>query len=182
MKEKASKKDIRKKMLLMGLDKGGKTSIVLCLKGIRNIASFTLLNPTIRIKRENFRSYGSELNIWDFGGQEQFRNDYISNFNKYVLGTDKIIFVIDIQDTERYSLALNYLMEIVKKVQEQKSNIDLSIFCHKYDPDLETTNKNFDERKADAFIEEIKYKMPANFQYEILKTSIYTVFQKTNIL
>lgn len=181
MKEKVSKKDIRKKMLLMGLDKSGKTSIVLCLKGIRNIASYNLLTPTIRIKRENFRSYGSELNIWDFGGQEQFRNVYLINFNKYVIGTDKIIFVIDIQDTERYSLALNYLMEIVKKLQDQKSNLDFSIFCHKYDPDIELTNKNFDESKANAFIEEIKHKMPANFQYEILKTSIYTVFQKTNI-
>ncbi len=181
MKENASNENDRKKMLLMGLDKGGKSSIVLCLKGIRNIASFNLLNPTIRINRENFRSYGSELNIWDFGGQEQFRNDYIINFNKYVLGTDKIIFVIDIQDTERYSLALNYLMEIVKKIQEQKINLDFSIFCHKYDPDIEMTNKNFDESKVDTFIEEIKHKMPTNFQYEILKTSIYTVFQKTNI-
>jgi hypothetical protein len=72
-------------------------------------------------------------------------------------------------------------MEIVKKIQKQKIDIDFSIFCHKYDPDIEMTNKNFDERKADAFIEEIKNKMPANFQYEILKTSIYTVFQKTNI-
>ena len=181
MKEKASNENERKKMLLMGLDKGGKSSIVLCLKGIRNIASFNLLNPTVRIKRENFRSYGSELNIWDFGGQEQFRSDYILNFDKYILGTDKLIFVIDIQDMDRYALALNYLMEIVKKIQEQKIDIDFSIFCHKFDPDIEMTNKNFDERKADAFIEEIKNKMPANFQYEILKTSIYTVFQKTNI-
>jgi GTPase SAR1 family protein len=182
MKEMASKGNNRKKMLLIGLDKGGKTSIVLCLKGIRNIASFNLINPTIRINRENFRSYGSKLNIWDFGGQEQFRNDYLTNFKKYFLGTDKIIFVIDIQDPERYSIALNYLMEIVKKVQEEKSNIDFSIFLHKYDPDLEMTNKNFDENKADAFIEEIKRKMPANFQYEIAKTSIYTIFQKTNVL
>jgi GTPase SAR1 family protein len=181
MKEKASNESDRKKMLLMGLDKGGKSSIVLCLKGIRNIASFNLLNPTIRIKRDNFRSYGSELNIWDFGGQEQFRRDYLLNFNEYILGTDKIIFVIDIQDIDRYSIALNYLMEIVKKIKDQKIDIDFSIFCHKYDLDIETTNKKFDESKADAFIEEIKRKMPADFQYDILKTSIYTVFQKTNI-
>jgi GTPase SAR1 family protein len=182
MKEKASNENDMKKMLLMGLDKGGKSSIVLCLKGFRNIASFNLISPTVRIKRDNFGSYGSELNVWDFGGQEQFRMEYLLNFNKYILGTNKIIFVIDIQDTERYSLALNYLMEIVNKLQEHKINLDFSIFCHKYDPDMELINKSFDENKADAFIEEIKRKMPNNFKYEIAKTSIYSVFQKTNIL
>ncbi|TFF89505.1 MAG: hypothetical protein EU548_07390 [Promethearchaeota archaeon] len=181
MSNKSSKEKEMKKMLIMGLDKGGKTSIVLCLKGIRNIASFSLVNPTKMIKRESFRAYGSNLNIWDFGGQEQYRKNYITDFDEYSLGTDKIIFVIDIQDEARYSLALTYLLNIVKQVREQKKDIDFSIFLHKYDPDIEVINKNFDEKKAEAFIEEIKSKMPTNFRYKLAKTSIYTVFQKTNI-
>ena len=181
MGEKESKGNKMKKIVIIGLDKSGKTSIFLCLKGVKNLMSFYSLNPTRGIKREKISVFGSEFNVWDFGGQEQFRKDYIANFNKNILGTDKIIFVIDIQDMERYKLALDYLMEIVENLQDYNKNIGFSIFFHKYDPDIEIMNKNFDERKAELLIEEIKHRMPANFKYEIAKTSIYTIFQKTNI-
>jgi len=181
MAEEDSEEKKLKKILIMGLDKSGKTSIFLCLKGIKNLMSFYSLNPTRGINREKISVFGSQFNVWDFGGQEQFRKEYITNFNKNILGTDKIIFVIDIQDVERYSLALNYLMEIVEKLQEQKMDLDFSIFFHKYDPDIEITKKNFDERKAELFIEELKRKIPPDFKYEVAKTSIYTIFQKTNI-
>jgi small GTP-binding protein len=170
-----------KKILIMGLDKSGKSSILLCLKGIKGLGSFSSLNPTKGIKRESFRIFGSEFSVWDFGGQEQFRKDYLLDFDKNVKGTNKIIFVIDIQKVERFSLALNYLLEIVKKVQEQKKKIDFSIFLHKYDPDIEMTNKKFDQSKVDAIIYDIKRKLPANFKYELSITSIYTVFQKKKI-
>jgi GTPase SAR1 family protein len=183
MSEKASNKNNIKKMLIMGLDRGGKTSIVLCLKGIKNVASFSSINPTKGIRRETFRAYGSKFNVWDFGGQEQFRTDYIENFNKNIVGTDKIIFVVDIQDNKRYTLALEYLLNVIEKLQESKKayDIDFSIFLHKYDPDLGITNREFDEQKADAFIEEIKDKIPSNFKFTLAKTSIYTIFQKANI-
>lgn len=181
MGEKSSKDNKVKKILIMGLDKSGKTSIFLSLKGIKNLMSFYSLNPTRGIKRETVSVFGTKFSVWDFGGQEQFRKDYIANFDDNILGTDKIIFVIDIQDVERYNIALTYLMEIVKRLQEHKGFIEFSIFFHKYDPDIEITHKNFDKGKASLFIEEIKRKMPTNFKYDVAKTSIYTVFQKTNI-
>jgi len=183
MDVKASNNIDSKKMLIMGLDKSGKTSIVFCLKGIKNIASFSSITPTKGISRETFRVYGSEFNVWDFGGQEQFRTDYIDNFEKNIIGTDKIIFVIDIQDNKRYELAFQYLMKVINNLQasKKKHDIDFSIFFHKYDPDLGMINKEFDDKKADAFIEEIKNKIPSNFKYGLVKTSIYTVFQKANI-
>lgn len=181
MSQKVLKENKMKKLLIMGLDKSGKTSIFLCLKGIRNLMSFYSLNPTRGIKREKISVYGSEYQVWDLGGQEQFRRNYISNFSENILGTNKIIFVIDIQDEKRYSLALTYLTEIVDKLQELNYEIDFSIFFHKFDPDIEIINKGFDSIKANAFIEDIKHKLPESFNYKLAKTSIYTIFQKTNI-
>lgn len=178
---KVLKENRMKKLLIMGLDKSGKTSVFLSLKGIRNLMSFYSINPTRGIKRERISVFGSEFHVWDFGGQEQFRKDYITNFNENIIGTNKIIFIIDIQDENRYSLAQSFLLEIVHKLQELKYNIDFSIFFHKYDPDIEIVNKKFDPIKANAFIKEIKHNMPKNFKYELAKTSIYTIFQKTNI-
>jgi GTPase SAR1 family protein len=180
-----SKKELKenkvKKLLIMGLDKSGKTSVFLSLKGIRNLMSFYSLNPTRGIKREKISVFGSDFHVWDLGGQQQFRKEYLANFNDNVVGTNKIIFVIDIQDEERYSLALKYLLGIVEKLQDLKYNIDFSIFFHKYDPDIEMVNKKFDLMKANAFIEEVKHELPKNFKYELAKTSIYTIFQKTNL-
>ena len=70
-----------KKIVLMGLDNSGKTSIVLCLKGVKNLSSFSAVNPTRGFEINKFRTLGSEFNIWDFGGQEKFRADYFKNFS-----------------------------------------------------------------------------------------------------
>ncbi|MEJ2295899.1 MAG: ADP-ribosylation factor-like protein [Candidatus Lokiarchaeota archaeon] len=181
MSKKVVKENKVKKLLIMGLDKSGKSSVFLSLKGIRNLMSFYSLNPTRGIKREKISVFGSDFHVWDLGGQEQFRKEYLANFNNNIIGTNKIIFVIDIQDEERYYLALKYLLGIVDKLQELNYIIDFSIFFHKYDPDIEMVNKKFDPMKANAFIEEIKNNMPKNFKYKLAKTSIYTIFQKTNI-
>ena len=44
----------RKKIAIMGLDNGGKTSIMLSLKGIKNIGAYNVLLPTIGINIETY--------------------------------------------------------------------------------------------------------------------------------
>ncbi|MFX0058230.1 MAG: ADP-ribosylation factor-like protein [Candidatus Hodarchaeota archaeon] len=170
-----------KKVAIMGLDNSGKTSIVLCLKGVKNLLSFYSLNPTKGIKIDEFETLGTKFNIWDFGGQEQFRNDYLLNFNEHIKGTDKIIFVIDIQDIERYDLALDFLKKILDLLIRIKNKIEFSIFLHKYDPDLELVNKKFNYKKAEKLVIDIKKVIPSNFLFTIEKSSIYTIFQKSAI-
>ncbi|MFX1314857.1 MAG: ADP-ribosylation factor-like protein [Promethearchaeota archaeon] len=170
-----------KKVAILGLDNSGKTSILLCLKGVKNLLSFYSLNPTKGIKVNKFKTLGTEFNIWDFGGQEQFRKDYLQNFNKHLKGTNKILFVIDIQDFERYNLALNYLKSLIDLLFKQNMQIEFSIFLHKFDPDIEITHKNFDFKKIQKLIIDIKNLFPSNFMYTIHKSSIYTIFQKSSI-
>ncbi|MFX1408701.1 MAG: ADP-ribosylation factor-like protein [Promethearchaeota archaeon] len=170
-----------KKVAIMGLDNSGKTSIVLCLKGVKNLLSFYSLNPTKGIKIEEFETLGTRFNIWDFGGQEQFRNDYLLNFKDNIKGTNKIIFVIDIQDTERYNLALDFLKKVIDLLIKIKENIEFSIFLHKYDPDLKLLNKKFNYKKAEKLVIEINNLIPSTFPFSIEKSSIYTVFQKSAI-
>ena len=90
-----------KKIVLMGLDNSGKTSIVLCLKGVKNLSSFSTIKPTRGFEINKFNSLGSEFRIWDFGGQEIFREDYLKNFKNHIKGANKLIYVIDIQDRDR---------------------------------------------------------------------------------
>ena len=125
-----------KKVLLIGLDNSGKSSIVLSLRNNTNLLSFLSLKPTPGLKVENLESSTYDINIWDFGGQEQYRVDYLKRFHKYTEGIDRVIFVIDVQNIERYDLGLKYLENIVGLLIKDRVLVDLKIFLHKYDPNL----------------------------------------------
>ena len=170
-----------KKIILMGLDNSGKTSITLSLQGIKNIPSFCSLKPTKQYFINKFTKFEIEFSLWDFGGQEQFRKDYLANFDRHIKGTDKLIYVIDIQDTQRYEKALTYLISIIELLGKESIDVDFSIFLHKYDPDLHITNKTLTENVINKLIKELKEKIPPTFNYNLFKTSIYTLFQKSKV-
>lgn len=172
---------ITKKIVLMGLDNSGKTSIVLCLKGVKNLSSFSSIKPTRGYEIYKFNTLGSEFNIWDFGGQEQFREAYFKNFMEHIKGTSKLIYVLDIQDRERYDLSLKYLAKIITLLIENKLNLEFSLFLHKFDPDMEVINSEIKEEIAQPLIKKIENIIPQSIPYQIFKTSIYTVFQKSII-
>ena len=165
-----------KKLLIMGLDKAGKTSIVLSLKGKTNLLSFYNLNPTRGQEIHNMEMLNSDVNIWDFGGQEQYRQNYLERFNEFLTGTSKIVFVIDIQDQKRYELALDYFQKIIELLN--KSEIEISIFLHKCDPDLKETHPEITDEVISSLIQKIKDIMPSSLYFNIFKTTIYTVFEK----
>ncbi len=169
-----------KKIIFIGLDNGGKTSIVLSLKG-QNLMSLKSSNPTRGIETSSLNIKDEKFNIWDFGGQEQYRNIHLEDFKNNFQETDKIIYVIDIQDQERYSLALDYLMLIIKKLGNQIDKIKFSVFLHKTDPNLKKTLPDLTDEIIEDLITRIKEVIPSSFWDEIFKTSIYTVFERTTI-
>ena len=180
MTENKIKNNTTKKIIFIGLDNGGKTSIVLSLKGL-NLMSLKSSNPTRGIETSNLNINDEKFNIWDFGGQEQYRNIHLEDFKKNFQETDKVIYVIDIQDHERYNIALDYLMKIMKKLGKKIDKIKFSIFLHKSDPNLKLTRPDLTDELIEDLIIKIKEIVPSNFRDEIYKTSIYTVFERINI-
>lgn len=176
-----SKKNL-KKFVLMGLDNSGKSSIILCLMGVKNLNAFSKLKPTIsRHIWPKFDLSDTEFTIWDFGGQEQYRADYLANFRENFRETDKFIFVIDIQDIERYDLALDYLNQIIHLFHINDLKVDFSIFLHKYDPDLPKFMPDFSEDGLKALINKIDELIDKKLEYNLFKTTIFTTFRKLNI-
>jgi len=180
MSKKKLNSNTTKKVIFIGLDNGGKTSIVLSLKGL-NLMSLKSSNPTRGIETSNLNINDEKFNIWDFGGQEQYRNIHLEDFKKNFQETDKVIYVIDIQDQKRYNLALDYLMKIIKKLGNKIDKIKFSIFLHKSDPNLKVTRPDLTYEIIEDLITKIKEVIPSNLWDEIYETSIYTVFEKINI-
>lgn len=167
-----------KKIIIAGLDNSGKSSIVLSIIGKMNLLNYLSLTPTIGPNIIDFESVNSKFNIWDLGGQENYRDEYLENFESYIAGCSKIIFVIDIQDIQRYDLALKYLENILKKIQQKNLDLDISIFIHKYDPNLKEINTNITEDRIQELIQKVKNLIPEETFFEIYKTTIYTIFDK----
>lgn len=168
------------KILLIGLDNGGKTSILKCLKGIKGVSAFNSPMPTKGLEVEQFEALNSKYSIWDLGGQKAFRDDYFNDFNKYSNRVSKIIYVIDVQDVNRYDLAIEYLEKVINSIDIQ-NEIDFSIFLHKFDPDLKF-NQDLNENVIDELIKKIKETIPSKFIYSLYKTSIYAIFEKSTIV
>lgn len=166
----------------MGLDNSGKSSIIQCLMGVKNINAFTKLKPTIsRYIWPKFDLVDTEFTIWDFGGQEQYRAEYFVNFEENFNKADKFIFVIDVQDIERYDLALDYLRQITELIRQNNAKIDFSIFLHKYDPDLYEFMPEFSEDNLKALTTKINNLLDKKLNFNLFKTTIYTTFRKLKV-
>ncbi|TXT59120.1 MAG: hypothetical protein BAJALOKI2v1_250026 [Promethearchaeota archaeon] len=164
------------KIILFGLDNAGKTSIALCLQRKNNLSYFTDLSPTRGHDVVSFldKKTNTQISIWDFGGQKEHRADHIKRLNEeFSIGASKLIYVIDIQDTQRYDLSLEYFGEILELIEKVDNNIKISVFLHKFDPNL-----TFDEGKISNLMDRIKKMIAPKFQYNIFKTSVYTIFSK----
>jgi small GTP-binding protein len=168
-----------KKILFVGLDNGGKTSIVKSLTGTKNLPSFSSIPPTRGESQVRIKLSDSEFSIWDLGGQEAFREEYLADFDKYLFGCSKLIYVFDIQDTKRYDLAMQYFEKIIDFTVEklESNNIELSIYFHKFDPDLKRDNITDDI--VNGLKDKVKAKLDnTNLFYQIFLTTIYAIFEK----
>ncbi|NVM55178.1 MAG: GTP-binding protein [Candidatus Helarchaeota archaeon] len=168
-----------RKIVLIGLDNSGKTSILLSLQGTTNILSFFSLKPTLGLNIIKIEEEGKEYTIWELGGQQKYRKKYLEDLDKYTQGADEVIFVIDVQATDRYELALQYLADIFRQLK--KDEIEFSIYFHKFDPDLEKIKRFSTEQITSILRNRINSIIPPDYNYEIFKTTIYTIFQKTQL-
>ena len=167
------------KILVMGLDNSGKTTIVLNLIGKTNLLDYISIKPTLGADIVQHEINDSSYSIWDLGGQEVYREEYLENFKEYIKEASKIVYVIDIQDNQRYDLALDYFKNIMVKVDNLGDIIEITVFLHKNDPHLENSRPDINEQTIEHLINEIKKLIPDKIYYEIFTSTIYTVFDKS---
>ncbi|MFX1364871.1 MAG: ADP-ribosylation factor-like protein [Promethearchaeota archaeon] len=126
-----------KRIGVMGLDNAGKTSIITAItKRFGFEEEIATLTPTRRIARDSFKFLGIEFARMDFGGQKQYREEYLKHPEKYLMGTDLLYYVIDAQDFNRYIESIDYLEEILLFFKEEQEYIPICILFHKFDPQL----------------------------------------------
>jgi len=102
-----------RRILMVGLDSAGKTTILYQLK-LQELVSTI---PTIGFNVETVEYKNLKFTIWDVGGQDKIR----PLWRHYYLNTDAIIFVVDSNDTERVDREVdnNAADELAKMMREE---------------------------------------------------------------
>jgi len=138
--EKAIKEKIRthKKILMIGLDNGGKTSILAVLQDKFSIIKSLL--PTRGVKREKLDFFGYPILSWDLGGQVQYREKlYFNRPELFFTEADLILYVIDTQDSDRFAETANYFRQVLKVLKDLNESPPILVVLSKSDQDIRTT-------------------------------------------
>ncbi len=170
----------KKKLILIGLDNAGKSTILLTMRQQIGPHIFRDLQPTKGLATEKVETEDMIYHVWDFGGQEAYRQKYIER-KDYFEDTDTCIFVIDIQDNNRFDLALDYLKQILEIFKDLGENPDFSVFFHKFDPEL-VDSKEYQQKSS-----ELRKKIRDIFKFhsfsvKVFHTTIYTVFERIQVM
>ncbi|MHA2288166.1 MAG: ADP-ribosylation factor-like protein [Promethearchaeota archaeon] len=126
------------KVIVIGLDNAGKTAILSKFGGRLGISDLANLTPTKGVDRRHIETESSDIDlyIWDFGGQSQYRSKYFEKPEQYFLQTDLLIYVVDVQDSERYAESFEYFEQILEILSTLEEEPFVLIYIHKCDPDL----------------------------------------------
>ncbi|XP_026276146.1 ADP-ribosylation factor-like protein 3 [Frankliniella occidentalis] len=118
-----SSPDKELRILLLGLDNAGKTTLLKSLAS-EDIAHIT---PTQGFNIKSVQSEGFRLNVWDIGGQRKIR----PYWRNYFENTDVLIYVIDSADRKRLEETGQELEELLSEAA--LAGVPLLIYANKQD-------------------------------------------------
>ncbi|MHA1266495.1 MAG: ADP-ribosylation factor-like protein [Candidatus Helarchaeota archaeon] len=139
-----------KKLALLGLENAGKTAVreILLRKYKGNTLIFDKilrkLQPTKGIEREEFSILDNPIQLWDMGGQEIYRDNYLKEPERFLLGINVVIYLIDVQDKEKHNQTIEYIKQLASTFHTIQDHPVFLVCYHKMDPDIENKQKYWD--------------------------------------
>jgi ADP-ribosylation factor protein 1 len=112
------------RILMLGLDAAGKTTILYKLK--TNEETVTTI-PTIGFNVESLQYKKLKFTVWDVGGQDKIR----PLWRHYYQNTQGLIFVVDCSDRDRINEAKEELTKILEN--EELKDTKLLVYANKRD-------------------------------------------------
>lgn len=144
-KQKIKDKEIR--VLILGLDNAGKTTIIKQLLG----EDTSKISPTMGFQINSLQYNGFNLNVWDIGGQTTIRHFWSNYFDR----SNVIVWVVDALSLERLDESFEELRDKIIR-QDQLVGTYLAVLVNKVD--VLSAQQQADVRRA----VEQKLQMPAD--------------------
>lgn len=114
-------KDAR--LLMLGLDAAGKTTILYKLK----LGEVVSTIPTLGFNVEVVQYRNISFTVWDVGGQDRIR----ALWRHYFQGTQGLVFVVDSNDPQRFGEARHELHRLLQ--EPELRDADVLVFANKQD-------------------------------------------------
>ncbi|XP_073460980.1 ADP-ribosylation factor-like protein 2 [Aquarana catesbeiana] len=121
--KKLKQKEREVRLLMLGLDNAGKTTILKKFNG----EDINTISPTLGFNIKTLEHRGFKLNMWDVGGQKSLR----SYWRNYFESTDGLIWVVDSADRARLQDCAHELAGLLQ--EERLSGATLLVFANKQD-------------------------------------------------
>lgn len=158
------------KISLVGLGGCGKTSLYSVAFAEKSPEDTKSLSPTILYETRRHPFLGLSVGIFDFGGQEQYRKEYLAKEGQVFRGTDILVPVVDLHDPKRFEEAKEYFTELLSLYRSNNEKPKIFLLLHKYDTEdyqKELLDTNVKKAK-DTFIALFK-----DYNFDHMLTSIY---------
>ena len=157
------------KISLVGLSGCGKTSLYSVAFAEKTPEDTKNLAPTILYETRRHPFLGLQVGIFDFGGQEDYRREYMEKPDVFK-GTDILIPIVDLHDPNNFDQAKEYFEGLLNIYRKNNEKPKIFLFLHKYDTEnyqkelLDTNVKNAKELYLDMF---------KDYDFNYMLTSIY---------
>jgi small GTP-binding protein len=112
-----------RRVMIMGLDASGKTSILYRWKLCQLVTTI----PTLGFNVETVKNDNVELCIWDVGGCDKIR----PLWRHYFMNTQALVFVVDMQDRERIKEVREELERVI--VEKELFGVPILLLLNKID-------------------------------------------------
>ena len=159
------------KVVIMGMENAGKTTIIDVLtQKIKNPPHLHPpdMYPTKGVERRNLIEKNTI--IWDFGGQELYRNEYLTEAESLLQSISFVYYIADVQDYYRLYSSMMYFKVVFPKILKYSPDAEVIFLFHKMDPKFDPNTKNLKEKfleNVESFLE--VYEKPL----EIYETTIF---------
>jgi GTPase SAR1 family protein len=157
------------KISLVGLSGCGKTSVYSVAFAAKRPEDTKGLAPTILYETRRHPFLGLQVGIFDFGGQEEFRKEYMEK-PEIFRGTDILIPIVSLHEPNTYNDAKEYFISLLDLYRKNNEKPKIFLFLHKYDTEdyqkelLDTNVKKAKEIFLDIF---------KDYDFDYMLTSIY---------
>lgn len=139
--KKLKQKEKEMRLLILGLDNAGKTTILKKFNG----EDINSISPTLGFNIKTLEHRGFKLNLWDVGGQKSLR----SYWRNYFESTDGLVWVVDSADRRRLEDCKSELHSLL--VEERLAGATLLVLANKQDlPGSLTSEEIKDVLELDA--------------------------------
>jgi GTPase SAR1 family protein len=165
------------KISLVGLSGCGKTSLYSVAFAEKSPEDTKRLSPTILYETRRHPFLGLQVGIFDFGGQEQYRREYMEKPEVF-RGTDVLIPIVDLHDPEKFEEAKDYFEGLLDLYRKNNEKPKVYLFLHKYDShDYQKELLDTNVKKArKLFLDVFK-----DYDFNHMLTSIYLQDELTKV-